>query len=167
MSDTVDDRFTALFRRYKNQVYDFAAGMLGDRDAAGDVVQEVFVRMYTQMRDGDDIAKPKNWLFTSIRNRCLNRIRDSRKYVRTEDLPQSSTTPNPGDGSRIILESALKSLDPGLKAALLLREYQELSYAEMAEVLGITVPAVRSLLYRARNGLREAYFKLTAARRKE
>jgi RNA polymerase sigma-70 factor, ECF subfamily len=162
LDDTVDDRFTALFQLYKNQAYQFAVAMLGDRDASGDIVQEVFVRLYTQLREGTAIVKPKSWLLTSMRNLCLNRLRDSRKYVALDNLSLPS---NPVVASHAALESALQSLDPASREAIILREYQGLSYAEIAEVTGLTVPAVRSLLYRARNGLREAYFKLIAVRK--
>jgi RNA polymerase sigma-70 factor (ECF subfamily) len=162
VDDTVDDRFTALFKQHKNQAYEFAVAMLGDRDAAGDIVQEIFVKMYTQLRAGAIIDKPKSWLLTSLRNLCLNRLRDSRKYVAIENLSLPS---NPAGLPHTALESALQSLDPGSREAIILREYQRLSYAEIAEMTDSTVPAVRSLLYRARIALRDTYFKIIAARK--
>lgn len=162
LDDTVDDRFTALFQQYKNQAYEFAVAMLGDRDESGDIVQEVFVRLYTQLKAGTVIAKPRSWLLTSLRNLCLNRLRDSRKYVAIENLSLPS---NPAGAPHTALESALHSLDPASREAIILREYQGLSYAEIAEMTDSTVPAVRSLLYRARNALRDTYFKLIAARK--
>jgi RNA polymerase sigma-70 factor (ECF subfamily) len=164
LGDTVDDKFTALFRQYKNQGYEFAVAMLGDRDAAGDVVQEIFVRMYAQLKAGTVIVKPKNWLLTSLRNLCLNRLRDSRKYVAIDNLSLPS---NPVSIPHTALESALQSLDPGSRETIILREYQGFSYAEIAELTDSTVPAVRSLLYRARIALRDAYFKIIAARKEQ
>jgi RNA polymerase sigma-70 factor (ECF subfamily) len=154
-----------MFHRHKNRVYDFAVAMLGDRDVAGDVVQDVFIGLYTQMNNGTKILTPKSWLLAATRNLCLNRIRDSRKQTALEDSTHVAIDDASDEAIHDVLEAALQSLDGNLREVLILREYQNLSYAEMAEILGTTVPAVRSNLYRARIDLREAYRKLTAMRK--
>ncbi|MBN2225991.1 MAG: RNA polymerase sigma factor [candidate division Zixibacteria bacterium] len=150
--------FTDVFNEYKDRTFDFAVKMLGDRDAAGDIAQEVFVRLYTKMTDHYRITDIKSWLFILTRNLCLNKIRD-----RCHEVPLSAVSDNPGDHSdrdrhrQIELRRALLALEPEYREALILREYQGFSYTEIAEILGTTVPAIRALLYRARCRLRETY----------
>lgn len=158
--------FEVLFHGHKHSVYDFAVRMLGSRDAAADVVQEVFLRLHNTLSENHaGIEDVKAWLFIVNRNLCLKRIR-----ARRSDLPLEAAEQIPDDGDPALdpdrrdLRKAMAGLDPRHREALLLREYSGFNYREMAQILEITEPAVKSLLYKARVELREVFMKCKAQR---
>ncbi len=159
-------RFETAFHGHKNSVYDFAVRMLGSRDAAADVTQEVFVRLYKALNgDGTGVEDTKAWLFIVNRNLCLKQIRGRRPDApleAAENLPghsDSSLDPDHRD-----LRKAMDVIDPRHREALLLREYSGFTYREMGEILEISEPAVKSLLYKSRVQLREKFTKFKAQR---
>lgn len=149
-------QFTELFLLYKDRTYDFALRMLGDAHAAGDVAQDVFIRLYEHQSNHHRITDVKSWLFIVARNLCLNQIRNRGRQVPLEQLEdqlvESSPAVNP---KKRALRRALAGLESPYREALILKVYQGFSYQEIAEILGKTVPAIRSLLFKARSMLRE------------
>ncbi len=158
------DNFETIFQRYKNQTFDFAHRMLGDKDAAGDVMQDVFIRLFKVLKNNSDIKDIKNWLFIAVRNLCLNKIRDGHKEISLHSIPDENLGYNNPDTNQIILEKSLLSLETRFREALILKEYQGFSYKEMAEILQITIPAVRSLLFKARSRLKDNFHKINNRR---
>lgn len=151
-----EKRFTAAFEAHKHDVYDFALRMLGDTDSAGDVTQEVFIRLYRSLTDHSAILDLKSWLFICTRNLCLNYRRDRGREISLEDAPASrQPTVDQPDRSIDAVRKALAALDTKFREAIILREMEGFSYREIAHILQITVPAVRMLLYKARLALRE------------
>ena len=149
-------QFTELFHLYKDRTYDFALRMLGDANAAADVAQEVFLKLYLSQCNHDRIADVKSWLFIVARNLCLNQIRNRRKQVPLEGIEDQLVASNPTvDPKQQALRLALASLESPYREALILKVYQGFSYQEIAEILGKTVPAIRSLLFKARTMLRD------------
>ena len=159
-------QFETAFHGHKHSVYDFAVRMLGSRDAAADVVQEVFVRFYRALSEnGEAIQDTRSWLFIVNRNLCLKQIRSRRNDAPLEtaenlpDLENHSLDPDHRD-----LRTAMAGLEPKHREALLLREYSGFTYREMGEILEISEPAVKSLLYKSRAQLREVFTKIKAQR---
>jgi RNA polymerase sigma-70 factor, ECF subfamily len=155
-------QFKALFGEHKDRVYNFALKMLADKDEAEDVTQEIFLKLYHRS-GAEPIADIKSWLFISARNLCLNKLRVRRREVAIEyavdiESPDSSTHQQ----QNRLLENAMQLLEPDQRESLILKEYEKLSYREIAGIMGISVPAVRSLLYRARCDLRRRYLALQA-----
>lgn len=157
-----NERFSEIFNRNKDQVYGFAVRMLGDRDAAGDITQEVFLRLYKSMNTKSAITNMQNWLFILTRNLCLNRIRDSKKELSLETAGVENI---PGvedkNPNMTVLRKAIMCLETKYREVLILKEYQGFSYMEIGGILGLTVPAVRSLLYKARIMLKEQFERLS------
>jgi RNA polymerase sigma factor (sigma-70 family) len=158
-----DDRaFEVLFDRHRVRLLGFCRGMLGDVDEAEDVMQEVFAAAHVAMlADQRDLAV-RPWLYRIARNRCLNHLRGVRALssdkldghphgngASTQDRAETR------DELRALLES-VKDLPETQRGALLLRELDDLSYDEIARAMGTTMPAVKSLLVRARVTLAEA-----------
>jgi RNA polymerase sigma factor (sigma-70 family) len=158
-----DDRaFEVLFNRHRVRLLGFCRGMLGDVDDAEDVMQEVFAAAHAAMlADQRDLAV-RPWLYRIARNRCLNHLRGVRALssdkldghphgngASTQDRAETR------DELRALLES-VKDLPETQRGALLLRELDDLSYDEIARAMGTTMPAVKSLLVRARVTLAEA-----------
>ena len=168
MTDSVsarNERFREIFGRYKNRTYDFALRMLGDRETAGDVVQEVYMRLYKALESNPNFSDVQSWLFILTRNLCLNIIRDSAKEVSLDrTFTEMQVDADFADSGLRKVKRAMAALDPKYREALILKEYQGFSYQDIAGVLGITVPAVRSLLYKARLSLKENFEKLSIKR---
>lgn len=148
------DRFTDVFHRLKNHIYDFALTMLGDTDAAGDVTQEVFIRFLDRLRGGSGIDNEKSWLFIVARNLCLNTLRNNRRAARIEASADNRTGHNEGS-ENLEVRQALNAIDVTYREALLLKVYHGFSYDEIAGILDITLPAVRSRIYKARLQLKD------------
>jgi len=152
--------FVGLYNRFKGPVYAFCYKMLLDRDAAQDVMQETFLRVY---ENRDRLMKSsafKSWLFTIARNQCLNALRRSGRHVGLEadspDSPVIADTPftemEKSEQIRFVTRF-LESLSPEYREVIVLREYQNLSYEEIAAVTRSTISAVKSRLFKARRKL--------------
>jgi RNA polymerase sigma-70 factor (ECF subfamily) len=164
--DEESEKFETIFQKHKNGIYNYALRLLGERETANDVVQEVFTRLFERQNGNyGRIANIKGWLFIAARNFCLNIKRDKRRKAKlTPEIVGSLSSANPVDARVVILEKAMQSLDLKFREALILREFEGFSYIEMAEILGLSKPAVKSLLFRARVTLREEYDKIYSER---
>lgn len=152
------EAFAAVFQHHKNQIYNFAYKMLGEKEGAADVTQEVFIKLFQSQNNAHKINSLKNWLFTVARNLCLNKIRDRKRETGLDSLTEEESTGNEVSIlSSIKLRNAMIKLEPNLKEALILREYQDFSYAEISKILGLSVSGVKSLLFRARLRLKETF----------
>jgi RNA polymerase sigma factor (sigma-70 family) len=160
-----DDAFETLVERYRPRLLAFCQHMLRSREDAEDVLQEVYVAALRAMRSDDRPIHAKPWLYKIARNRSLNHLR------RPADVAVESMDTFEGRGSGVAV-SALEAvagrerlreivndvhgLPESQRTALILREFDALSYTEIADTMETTVPAVKSLLVRARMGLASA-----------
>ena len=152
--------FVGIYNRYKNGVYAFCLKMLLDSEQAQDVTQETFVRVYENRARLLKTSSFKLWLFTIARNQCLNSIRRSSRHVAmTEEAERTLTSLDTPVTSMEKSEQIrfvtgfLESLKPDYREVIVLREYQNLSYEEIAAVTRSTVSAVKSRLFKARRKL--------------
>jgi RNA polymerase sigma-70 factor, ECF subfamily len=153
-------QFQSLFGEDKDRVYNFALKMLADRNEADDVTQELFIKLY-QRGDSEKVADIKSWLFIAARNLCLNKLRTRRRELPFECAENLESPGSSLDSSQTrLLELAMQKIDPDQRESLILKEYEKLSYREIGEIMGLTIPAVRSLLFRARCNLRQQYLAL-------
>lgn len=153
-----DLAFVRLYNLHKRSIYAFCLKMLGDPDAAKDSVQEVFLKMYerrSQLLNPDCF---KSWLFAITRNNCISRLRNrnGREEI-TDDAPeeadQSLAEMYDRKEEKDLVTAAVARLKPALREVILLREYYDCSYQEIAEILGTTESVVKSRLYTARQML--------------
>lgn len=154
--------FVALYDRYKGAIYAYCAKMLLDRTAAEDLLQETFARAYEHRERLLNSTSFKAWLFTIARNQCLNALRKKGREVGFEpeapELPARGATPF---GNLLKSEQAelvsrtLDQLSPSYREVVVLREYQNLSYAEIAAVTKTTESSVKSRLFKARRKIGE------------
>jgi RNA polymerase sigma-70 factor (ECF subfamily) len=155
--------FEAIVRRYQRPIYRLAVRMLYDTGEAEDVTQEVFVTAWRRLPEIHDDKAIRPWLYRIATNRCLNLLR-SRKPVAPlfeEVIPETSPAASPEARAEaherlVALRLALDRLTAEQRACWLLREMEELSYAEIAGILHTTPQAVRGRLARARAELGEA-----------
>ena len=153
--DSNSPSFTQLFHQHKNHTYDFVLKMLGDKDATANVVQDVFIRLHEHRNKKIPIDDVRSWLFIVARNLCLNYLRRHQKQQPIDRVIDSIEHSHTANDSRLTaLRAAVGRLESPYKEGLILKVYQGFTYTEIAEILGTTVPAVRAILFKARNQLR-------------
>lgn len=148
------DAVEAIVRRHQAGVYRVALRMLGSRADAQDVTQETFVRAWRSLGRFRGDSAVSTWLYRIVTRRCLDVIatRRTTEYL-DDDLQTSATDPSESAEQRERLQAvtrAIAMLPAEQRAALVLREFESLSYQEVADVLGTTVPAVKGRIHRAR-----------------
>ncbi len=167
------EAFQQLFHKFSPAVVNFASQFLGTRARAEEIGQEVFLQVYRWQKRYEPRAKFSTWLFKIANNHCLNEVRkgeyrvtyeslepiDPKENERTRDLPDT----NLGTGEETLaakeaagkIQAILWRIPASQRAALLLSRLEGLSYQEVAEVLGSTEKAVKSLVFRANQSLKE------------
>lgn len=153
--------FGELVRRHRKGVVNVVQWMCGDANMAEDAAQEAFVRAWQHLPSYRPRSPFRNWLYRIATNAARDSLRREREMVDIDALDLPSSDP----GSRAIVEreeraeqvrGAVLALPPASRAVLVLREYEGLSYREIADTLGIPIGTVMSRLNYARNRLREA-----------
>lgn len=167
--------FDQLFVAYKDRVVGVLTHLLQDQHAAEDLSSEVFLRIYRARHGYEPTAKFSTWLFRIANNLASNLKRDTGRRRETGLNVNDSGPLGPRPGERLladksgmmptrqadksemcdIVQSALASLSEEQRMAVLLHRFEEMSYADIAEALDKTPAAVKSLLSRARDNLRE------------
>lgn len=155
-----------LYERYARQIFNFCLHRLGNREEAEDAAQTTFLNAFRGIQRGVTPEIEQAWLFKIAENVCLTRHRSAFRRRRVEspsdlDVIQEVVPSPQRDAETLIrLPDALVEMPDQQRRALLLREWQGLSYREIAEELELSQPAVETLLFRARrslaNGLTEA-----------
>jgi RNA polymerase sigma-70 factor (ECF subfamily) len=159
------DHFLDLYDRAFPDVYSYVASRVGDRGAAEDVTQEVFVAGARHVALGQDVDIA--WLKTVARNKLIDhwraRAREDRKLALAYSAEQTSAEDAsvPADAERVT--QALAELNPTYRAALVLRHLDGLSVPDVAEVLGRSIEATEQVLSRARAAFRSAYLEASGA----
>ena len=169
--------FTRLVERYERKIYRLAKHITQNDEDAEDVLQESFMKAYSNLDSFQGQSKFYTWLVRIAVNEALMKLR-KRKSDRTVSLDEPHETEEDTvtreiavweddpekrysrEELRDILDRAVDSLKPGFRTVFVLRDIEELSTEETAEALGISVPAVKSRLLRARLQLRERLTRL-------
>jgi len=165
------DALDALVTRYEPHVYRFGLTMCRDVEDARDVLQDTFLAMVRSLKTFRAESSLSTWLYAVAHHACIKRRRRrasaprqvaSLEALDDDDLGRlASPGPNPEVAAvsherRAALEAAIRSLEPAQRVVLLLRDVEGLSAPAAAEVLGLSVAAVKSRLHRARVAVREA-----------
>ena len=153
-----DRSFERIYRRHLGDVYRYSLAVLRNQADAEDVTQTTFLNAYRAFQRGERPRNPQNWLITIAHNVCRQRFRQSQRRpdeVSYDDgiaevLPYEEPGPTAED-----IQRALGHLAFNQRAALVMRELEGRSYAEIAQILEVSVSAVETLLFRARRALRE------------
>lgn len=149
-------RFEACFRERYPELVQFLHGLTGDRGASEDAAQEAFARLWN--RGPCERPEADRWVFHVARNVALDwlkteRRRDKRERLATPELDE----PPFADGDVRRVRALVEGLPPRDREVLLLREFTNLSYAEIAQVVGRSENVIRQDLHRARERLRRAW----------
>ena len=164
------EAFETLVERHQHSVVGTVAKMLGNDSEAEDIAQQVFVRVWKSAARYEPTAKFTTWLMTITRNLVFN---ESRRRGRSRLVPLESDDPDApqsqhvdtsesspqeemlGGELRTAVDTAIASLPEQQRLAIVLRRFEDMPYEEIAKVLRTSVPAVKSILFRARNELRD------------
>jgi RNA polymerase sigma-70 factor (ECF subfamily) len=148
--------FGALYTKYAQDVYHFALYLSGERGEAEDITSETFVRVWASP-ETIRVATVRGYLFTIARNLFLQGLR---KKLRQVGLDENLRDPLPSPYAQFEQKAELRAVLAGLqklpeidRAALLMRAFDEMPYEEIARALGISLPAVKVKIHRARLAL--------------
>src|SRR5262245_45028051 len=147
-----------LYRRHGADVYRYAYAVLGNHADAEDVTQTTFLNAYRSLEQGVRPRKPSNWLLTIASNAIKQRFRQEQSRPRLVELDERIAGQDTDDGDAPSvgeLLTALSKIPPQQRQAIVLREFEGRSYAEIAGILGVTTSALETLLFRARRSLAE------------
>ncbi|HVV01942.1 MAG TPA: sigma-70 family RNA polymerase sigma factor [Verrucomicrobiae bacterium] len=166
------EAFAALVEKYKQPVINLVYRMLRDLAEAEDIAQNVFIQVHRSAPRYKVSSKFSTWLFTIARNLCLNEVRRRARHpADSMDAPHPASDEQPwqqfedsrtaSPPQRLLhgelekkIENALADLPENQREALLLCRQDELSYEEIADILGCSLSATKSLIHRARETLK-------------
>ena len=162
--------FEELVERHQRAVIGTVAKMLGNASDAEDIAQQVFVRIWKSAVRYEAQAKFTTWLFTITRNLVFNEVRRRQRKPTVSVDEREETTHRTVEDLQAVspddemlqteleeaIDSAIQGLPDKQRMAVVLRRYEEMPYEEIAAVLEMSIPAVKSLLFRARAHLKEA-----------
>ena len=171
-----NEAFELLVELHQSAVIGTVAKMLGGASEAEDIAQQVFIRIWKSAKRYQPQAKFTTWMFTITRNLVFNETRrrkrkptvsveerEEESHQQVEDV--HSTTPDQdvlhSELERAV-DDAIQALPDKQRLAVVLRRYEEMPYEEIGRVLSMSVPAVKSLLFRARTQLKESLEKYLA-----
>jgi RNA polymerase sigma-70 factor (ECF subfamily) len=153
------DRFADLVAEHDRSLRALAYRLLGDRQMMDDVLQEAYLKAFRALPRFRGDAATGTWLYRIVYNTCLDQLRRERRApVLSWDLEGQTDAPDPSESAvqREALASALASLAPDQRAAVLLVDAEGFDYPAAAQVLGVRVGTLASRLSRARASLRRA-----------
>jgi len=161
--------FEAVFNQYHSAIYNYIYRLIGNPEDAFDLTQDTFLKAYQALPRTSPDLKISAWLYRIATNVCLDELRH-RKLIRWQPWesflsvfhPSQIARDNPErdalhQENQEEVQAILGRMNPKYRLCLILREYQDLSYDEIAEVLCTTRAAVKSLLFRAREEFRQVY----------
>ncbi len=163
-----EEAFKHLFDKYHQDIFNLCFRMLHDAQEAEDITQEVFLKVFLNIKKFRGESKVSTWLFRITVNLCLNHLR-WKKYTRFLSLDfllekgkQEAQEQERGPlekltckEERILVENAVDSLPKNQRIAVILHHYMDFSYKEISETMGLSVASVRSLLFRAKHHLQK------------
>ena len=156
---SADRQFERIYQRYVGDVYRYSLAVLRNAQDAEDVTQTTFLNALRAMQNGERPETPKNWLIAIAHNVCRQRFRQAQRRPQEsqffEDAAEAAVPESDERYSAEDIQRALGQLAFNQRAALMMRELEGRSYAEIAEIMGTTVAAVETVLFRARRALRE------------
>ncbi len=168
----IEDAYEELIERYEQQVFGMVYRLLGNQSDASDVVQEVFLKVFRGVSTFREQSSLRTWIYRIAVNEAHNHRRWFVRHCKLE-VPLEETrpehpnsleyTPDPGRSpfeqamdseARTLIERALTQINPVFRTAVVLRDVQNLSYEEIAEILQVSLGTVKSRILRGREALR-------------
>jgi RNA polymerase sigma factor (sigma-70 family) len=149
--------FEGIYRRHVRDVYGFTLSMLGNAEDAEDVTQTTFLNAYRALKNGEQVRNMRAWLFAIAHNVCRQRFRTAARRPQEVELdPEAAEAFFDEDAPTAHeIRDAMAHLSFNQRTVLVLREIEGLTYEEIAQAMALSLSAVETLLFRARQALRE------------
>lgn len=156
------EAFRALYERYKGKVFSTAFGISGNFAEAADISQETFILIYRKIKRFNFKSRFSTWVYRLTVNVALEKRRGRRRFLSLSEVGTTDVLRDIGEGPLEMLEKmekarlvnrALGSLSPKLRAIIVLRYFQGLSYEEISSILKISMGTVKSRVFRAHKKL--------------
>lgn len=151
------EAFNRLIGRWEKRIYNYLLRILGDREDAMDVSQEVFLKAYQKLGSLQEASRFSYWLFRIAHNEAFSLVRKGRpeeEWVGQGDGPEWSRRMAPVEVA-LAVEAALARLSPEQREAVVLKVYQGFKFEEIGEILGTPVSTIKSRLYTGLELLRQ------------
>ena len=163
LSISLKEEFEVLVKKNMRRAYFSALGLLGSHDAAMDITQEAFIRAYRNFKNYNREKKFFTWYYRILKNLCLNFIRDRKRkneteYIEYKEDGHSQSKPGEAIENKELtekLQEAINELGFDDREVIILKEFEDYTYKEIAEILNIPVGSVMSRLFYARKKLAE------------
>ena len=163
VADDSEMAFTQFVNRYKNRLYNFIYRIISDKEAAEDILQETFLRVYNQRKNYSPDYALSTWVYTIALNLCRSELRKRklRRFISLEFLKEETDIELPDEKNleperlKPLLEKAIKALPDEYRTAFVLCDIDRLPYNDIAEIMRVPVGTVKSRINRARAMLRE------------
>ena len=171
-ADGDEEAFQILYERYRDPIFRFAYRLLGSAEAAEDITHDCFLSLIKAPgRFDPNKASLRTYIYSAARNQAAKRYNSSEREAPIDDLKEEPAASDRHEPIRKVLDDelvsevarAISSLPPLQREALVLFEYEELSLAEIATVVGVDANTVKARLFRAREKLRnrlDHYFRI-------
>ncbi|MDQ3871239.1 MAG: sigma-70 family RNA polymerase sigma factor, partial [Chloroflexota bacterium] len=149
--------FESIYRHHLRDVYGFSLGILGNVHDAEDVTQTTFLNAYRALEGGKKVENMRAWLLAIAHNVCRQRFRAAARRPQESELRPDEAEAVPDDQAPRVheLHEAMRHLSFNQRTVLVLREIQGLTYEQIAETMELSLSATETLLFRARQALRE------------
>jgi RNA polymerase sigma-70 factor (ECF subfamily) len=155
------DAFAELYMRHKDALYDYCCRLLKDEFQAEDVVHESFLMAWRDAHALDNLGSFRSWIFGIARHKALNSIRNRKSF---DELFEDSLTDDDDPHTIFIrneqsalLSDLLEMIRPAYRDLVVLKDFENFTYAEIANITGLSLASVRVHLFRARKALAKAY----------
>ena len=166
--------FKYIVESYQAIIYNTCIGIVGDSDDAKDIAQDVFIQLYKSSDKFRGDSKISTWLYRIAINKSLNYLRDNKKHKKPMSIQRfyagdeerevhikDNSSSSPEDIAehsehKIALRSALNMLPENQKTAFVLKNYDDISYKKIAEIMEISLSSVESLIHRAKKNLQKS-----------
>ncbi|MBR0598159.1 RNA polymerase sigma factor [Sinanaerobacter chloroacetimidivorans] len=166
------ERFREIYENYKDAVYGYLFYMTHDEQTAQDLSQETFLKIYLGLKRINEDSNLKAWCMIIARNTFLSYARKKKPFLLGDELIQNNITATDKSPEDMILQSEEKKeiqrlllkLNEYERTVLILRDYEGLSYADIAGIMELTETVVKVRIYRARSKLRKLYEAVSGAR---
>lgn len=155
--ENAERAFTELFNRYSSRVYAYCRRFLGDRDEAQDVFQETFIKFHQSASKDREMTNVPGFLLTIARNLCMNVKRKERPSVTLEEYMGGDDDSLISDKDELLelIKKALELLTDDYREAFVLREYDGLSYEEIAKITNTSLTNVKVRIHRAKQKIKD------------
>jgi len=155
----LEDAFASLYERYKRSIYSFCLKLSADRFLAEDATHDTFIKMQQNIHTLNDVSVFRSWLYTIARNQVYKLLHKQKSNGRlTDELVWSDDNPDIAlevSEEREIITQCINALKPEYREVLTLREFEQLSYMQIAVITGDSESSVKSRLFKARRALAE------------